>query len=216
VAAATYVYCLIAASRRPPLSRVPRGLPKLGPVRLLDVGEGLFAAVADAPPDRCDPAAIKELADLARLSRAALAHEAVVESFTSASAVLPMKLFTVFTTDHRAVEHVRAKHRHIATVVKRVAEHQEWGVRVLLDRAPSGRSGIAYLALKKAQRDAGGALYDRLAIRARLARWRPASELPRQAASFQALAARECRALAHHGCRASFSGPWPPYSFMQD
>ena len=246
---------MIAAARRPRLTRVPRGLPGTGSVRLLDVEEGLFAAVADAPLDRYDEAAINRgLSDLDWVSRAAVAHEAVVESFISETAVLPMKLFTIFTTDDRAVEHVRAERRRVATVVKRVANHQEWGVRVVLDRdrsvtaapkkkAPGARSGVAYLTRKKAQRDAVvelaeharetvAALYDRLAARSRLAKRRLASDLPVQggpllldaaflvprarAASFQALASRESRALARHGYGLTFSGPWPPYSFVQD
>ena len=75
-------------------------------------------------------------------------------------------------------------------------------------------------------------LYDRLAARSRLAKRRLASELPAQggpllldaaflvprarSASFQALAARESRALARHGYGLTVSGPWPPYSFVQD
>jgi Gas vesicle synthesis protein GvpL/GvpF len=250
----TYVYCVIAAERRPRLTRVPRGLPGAGPVRLLDVDDGLYVVVADAPLDRYGEAAINRgLADLDWVSRAAVAHEAVVEAFISETAVLPMKLFTIFTSDDRAVDHVRAERRRIAAAVKRVANHQEWGVRVVLDRGraaapkkktvPPARSGVAYLTRKKAQRDAVrelaasareivASLYDRLAARSRLAKRRLASELPVQggpllldaaflvprarAASFQALASRESRALARHGYGLTFSGPWPPYSFVQD
>jgi Gas vesicle synthesis protein GvpL/GvpF len=250
----TYVYCVIAAGRRPRLTRVPRGLPGTGPVRILDVDDGLYAAAADAPLDRYSETAInKGLTDLDWVSRAAVAHEAVVESFISETAVLPMKLFTIFTSDPRAVEHVRAERRRIAAVVKRVANHLEWGVRVVIDRpraaaakkkgARPARSGVAYLTQKKAQRDAVNelaanaretvaALYDRFAAKSRLAKRRLASELPVQggpllldaaflvprarAASFQALAARESRALARHGYGLTFSGPWPPYSFVQD
>ena len=229
----------------------------MGSVRLLDVEDGLFAAVADAPLNRYGEAAINRgLSDLGWVSRAAVAHDAVVESFSQATAVLPMKLFTLFTTDERAVAHVRAERRRIATVVKRVANHQEWGIRVVLDRgkdvkaapkkknaSPGGQSGLTYLTRKKAQRDAVvelathahetvAALYDRLAARSRLAKRRLASDLPVQggpllldaaflvprtrAASFRALAARESRALARHGYGLTFTGPWPPYSFVQD
>jgi hypothetical protein len=229
----------------------------MGSVRLLDVDEDLFAAVADAPLDRYGEAAINRgLADLGWVSRAAVAHDAVVQSFIQETAVVPMKLFTLFTTDERAVDHVRAERRRIATVVKRVANHQEWGVRVVLDRgkdvaaapkgkkaSPAGRSGVAYLTRKKAQRDAAvelaaranetvAALYDRLAARSRLAKRRMANDLPVQGgpllldaaflvprtrtASFRALAARESRALARHGYGLTFTGPWPPYSFVQD
>ena len=252
----TYLYCVVAADRRPRLTRVPAGLPGAGKVRLLDVDAGLFLAVADLPLDRYSEAAINDgLTDLDWVSRAAVAHEAVVEAFTAETAVLPMKLFTIFMSDERAIEHVRAERRRIATVVKRVANHQEWGVRVVIDReraaaaakksqrAPAVRSGVAYLTQKKAQRDASkelaanaretvAGLYDRLAAKSRLAKRRLASELPVQggpllldaaflvprarATSFQALASRESRALARHGYGLTVSGPWPPYSFVQD
>jgi hypothetical protein len=223
---------------------------------LLDVERGLFMAVADAPLDRYGEAAINRgLSNLEWVSRAAVAHEAVVESFISETAVLPMKLFTIFTSDDRAIDHVRAERQRIASVVKRVANHQEWGVRVVLDRAhvtaaaakqavsASTRTGVAYLTGKKVQRDAAAklatharetvaSLYDRLAARSRVAKRRLAGELPVQggpllldaaflvprarATSFQALTAREARSLARHGYRLTVSGPWPPYSFVQD
>jgi hypothetical protein len=107
----------------------------------------------------------------------------------------------------------------------------------------STRTGVAYLTRKKGQRDAAvelatraretvAALYDRLAARSRVAKRRLASELPVQggpllldaaflvprarATSFQALTARESRSLARHGYGLTVSGPWPPYSFVQD
>lgn len=255
-AKATYLYCVIAAARRPRLTRVPRGLPGAGPVRLLDVERGLFVAVADLPLDRYGEGAINRgLSDLDWVSRVAVAHEAVVEAFIGETAVLPMKLLTIFTTDERAIEHVRAQRPRLAGVVKRVANHQEWGVRIVLDRARTAAAapkkpasaragaGAAYLARKKAQRDASvelaanaretvAALYDRLAARAREAKRRMAGDLPVQggpllldaaflvprarAASFEALAARESRALARQGYGLTISGPWPPYSFVQD
>jgi hypothetical protein len=150
---------------------------------------------------------------------------------------------------------VRGERRRLAAMVKRVANHQEWGVRVVIDQvraaaaapkkktAAAARSGVAYLTQKKMQRDSlqelavnaretVAALYDRLAAKSRLAKRRLAGELPVQggpllldaaflvprarAASFQALASRESRALARHGYGLTFSGPWPPYSFVQD
>jgi len=227
----------------------------MGPVRLLDAEDGLFIAVAEAPLNRYGEAAINRgLSDLDWVSRAAVAHEAVVESFIKETAVLPMKLFTIFTSDDRAMAHVRTDRRRIAAVAKRVADHQEWGVRVVLDRAraaaaapkkktPTLPTGAAYLTRKKAQRDAVvelatharetvTAVYDRLEARSRLAKRRRGSELPVQggpllldaaflvsrarAASFQALASRESRSLARHGYGLTLSGPWPPYSFVQD
>ena len=68
----TYVYGVIAAARRPRLTRVLRGLSGAGRVRLLDVERGLFAVVADVPLDRYGEAAINRgLANLDWVSRAA-------------------------------------------------------------------------------------------------------------------------------------------------
>jgi hypothetical protein len=231
-------------------------LPRTGPVRLLEVDRGLFMAVVDAPLKHYGEAAIaRGLRDLDWVSRAAVTHEAVVESFIGAPAVLPFKLFTIFTSDQRALEHVRSQRAHIRRMIKRVANQQEWSVRVFFDpkraerpavRAASGRgtlSGAAYLAGKKARRDAVkertqraretvGALYGRLAAGAASATRRSASELPadggpllldaaflvgrERAKTFQSLAAREARNLARLGYGLTLSGPWPPYSFVQD
>jgi len=252
-----YVYCLIASQRRPSRPRVSQGLPGTGPVRLLDAGDGLYLVVADAPLKQYGEDAINRgLANLKWVSRAAVAHERVIESFTRAAAVLPMKLFTIFTSDERALAHFAAQRKRLDALVKRVGGHDEWSVRVVLDRARaeraaprvatasgSARTGVAYLAQKKARRDAHAELaerahetvadlYGRLATRARRARRRGASELPAEggpllldatfliprgrATSFRALAAREARALARRGYGVTLTGPWPPYTFVQD
>ena len=226
---------------------------------MLDAGPNLYVIVADAPLDRYGETAINRgLGDLDWVSRAAIAHEAVVEAFIGETAVLPMKLFTIFMNDERALAHVRGERTRIAAMIKRVANHQEWGVRVVLDRARAANSqrtvarartlqpaasGLAYLAQKKAQRDAAAelatnarqtvaALYDKLSARARDARRRPASEMPidggpllldaaflvprARAASFQTLTAREAKSLERQGYGLTVTGPWPPYTFVKD
>jgi hypothetical protein len=206
-ATATYVYCLVSAARRPSLAKVPRGNQGLGKVRLLGVRRGLWLVVADARLDRYSEAAINRgLSDLDWVSKAAVAHEAVVESFIGAAAVVPMKLFTIFTTDARALEHLSLDTPRIDAVLKRVTNHVEWGVRVALEppspngpsnrrvaKRPAGRaadsSGAAFLARKKSQRDAlieltararglVDELYETLAAQSRLTKRRTAAELP--------------------------------------
>jgi hypothetical protein len=264
-ATATYAYCIVASTARPRVKRNLAGLPGMGPVRLLDVDRGLFLAVADAPLDRYGEAAIaRGLSDLEWVSRVAVAHEAVVESFIAEAAVLPMKLFTIFTSDERALAYVRGEGPRIRAAAKRVANQHEWGVRVILDRAravsartaakgaaggPASASastppsGIAYLTRKKAQRDANtelakhardtvAALHDRLAARSSAAKRKAAGDLPMErgpllldaaflvprsrAKAFQSLVAREAKSLSRHGYGLTLTGPWPPYSFVQD
>jgi hypothetical protein len=187
------------------------------------------------------------------VSRAAVAHEAVIESFlNSAIAVLPMKLFTIFTSDERAAAHVRVQRPRIDRLIARVRGAHEWSVRVVITAKAAKRAktsavepatGAAYLAGKKARRDAAqelttraretvAALYDRLSARARLATRRGASELPvagapllldaaflvprGRTAAFREYVRREARALAPQGYGLMLTGPWPPYSFVQD
>lgn len=198
---ATYVFCVVAATRAPRLTRVPGGLPGMSAPRLLVIARGLFAVVADAPLRQYGEGPVnRRLADIKWVSRVAMAHEQVVEHFIAAPAVLPMKLFTMFASDARALEHLRGERVRLASAAKRVANHHEWGVRVLLDRAraaaarrkaakPPPAGGAAYLAQKKAQRDAAAELadrargnamnlFDRLAAKARDARRRSAGDMP--------------------------------------
>jgi hypothetical protein len=161
----TYVYCLVAAARRPAVARARR-LAGAGPVRLIDQGRTggrlkKWLVVSDVPLDRYgEPAINARLSDLDWVSRAAVAHEAVVESFLGAAALVPMKLFTIFADDGRAVERLEAQRDRIDAALKRVRGRIELGVRVTLDRQPrAGRrnrpadSGAAYLAGKKSQQD---------------------------------------------------------------
>jgi len=267
----TYLYCVIAAKPAPRMARSLRGLPGTGPVRLLDVDRDLFLVVADAPLSRYGEAAIaRGLNDLNWVSRAAVAHEGVVESFMTARAVVPFKLFTIFANDSRAIAHVRGQQAQLRAIVRRVANQDEWSVRLVQVRPRSVplrsgtarrgagklqnetpgdgpgtdlRTGAAYLAHKKARRDeaaerAGRAretargLFGRIAARAKLAKRRTAGELPAdggsllldaaflvpraRTAGFRAMAAREARTLAQRGYGLTLTGPWPPYTFVQD
>jgi hypothetical protein len=166
-AAATYLYC-VAQSARNPLrgarTRPPRGLPGAGPPRALDAGGGLWVIAATAPLDRYGAEAIDaRLADLDWVSRCAVAHEAVVEHFARLVPTIPTKLFTLFTGDERAVTHVTRTRRKLDRLFAKVADREEWGVRLLLDErralAPretpvAATSGTEFLAKKKAAKDA--------------------------------------------------------------
>lgn len=194
----TYVYCVVAAARRPAVTRT-RGVA--GTVRLIEQGRAAtlkkWLVVSDVPLDRFGEAAINaKLSDLDWVSRAAVAHEAVVESFDHAAAVVPMKLFTIFTDEDSATASFNVQAEVVDAAIKRVRDRIELGVRVTLD---SGRTearprrrastGAAYLAGKKSQRDRVvelarhareivADLYDQLSTVASDAMQRPASELP--------------------------------------
>jgi hypothetical protein len=166
IVSATYVFCAVQAARKPRLGQPPPGPPGLGKPRLLDGGDGLWLVVADAPPSRYGEDAVRRgLHDLKWLSRCAVGHEAVVEHWLRAGALVPMKLFTIFENDFRAVTEVGRRRRDIDRSLARLAGRREWGVRI---RAVSGAgsarirgarstthvSGTSYLAAKRQRHQA--------------------------------------------------------------
>jgi gas vesicle protein GvpL/GvpF len=166
---ATYLYCVAQRDTAPRLSRAPRGLPDTSAPRTLAVGDDLWLVVGDAPLARygAEPLA-RGLRDLQWVSSCALAHEAVVEHVARTATTVPLKLFTLFASDTRAVSHVAGLQPRLGRLVERLAGRQEWGVRVTLHEARARRaqaersigaatgatSGTKFLLLKKQQREA--------------------------------------------------------------
>jgi hypothetical protein len=161
----TYVFCLVRSARQPVL-RDRGGMPAGGPVRMLAVEKGLWLIASTVPVSEYGEAALaRGLQNLDWVGRQALAHEAVVERFLGAQAVLPMQLFTMFTSDARAVEHIARSRARILRILKRVERRLEWGLRLTWDEQaardaverrhapatprPAARSGVDYLARKR-------------------------------------------------------------------
>ena len=174
---ATYLYCLVRAPEKPSLAGAPPGLPGLSPLRTLDAGDGLWLIAAGAPLSQYGGDEIqRRLSDLSWVSDRALAHEAVIEHFAAAGATVPMKLFTLFSSDERAVAFIQEDRERLGRVLDRVDGQVEWGVRVRLDDARArdvlaaearegagGRSaGTAFLLRKKLEQEASRELAGRL------------------------------------------------------
>jgi len=140
--------------------------------RVLEVDRHLWAIVSDVPETAYGESELSRgLQDIEWVGERAVSHEHVVEHFLSASSVLPMQLFTMFTSDERVVAHVRRNLPRIKRVLQRVERKVEWGVRLTWDEkaapAPKGSArksagprapavtGTAYLKGKRDSRDAG-------------------------------------------------------------
>jgi hypothetical protein len=156
----TYVYCLVRSARRPSLSDVPAGLSKSRGVRLLEAADGLWLVASSVPEaEYGEEALARGLQDLEWVGRRAMEHEAVVEHFLGARAVLPMQLFTLFTSDDRAISHVAGDRKRITRILARIERQVEWGLRLSWDekavRESVGRAhqqpvtGTAFLARKR-------------------------------------------------------------------
>jgi len=165
---ATYVYCVVQRAKRPSVARSLQTLPEGSRPSLIELGRARWAVVADVPLARYGESALASgIRDLEWVSRVALAHEAVVEHFTRGrgSTVVPLKLFTLFSTPERLISDLRSQAVRIAAMIGRIRGAREWGVRVLrtqpAKRVTTGtravRSGAAFLEAKKEARDAARA-----------------------------------------------------------
>ncbi|MCW5817254.1 MAG: GvpL/GvpF family gas vesicle protein [Labilithrix sp.] len=165
-AMASYLYCAVkgaTTSRRGLGSKAPKGLAGTGAPRLVDVGGGWSVIVADAPLSLYDAGAIDaKLRDIDWVGARAGEHEAVVEHALGLGTVVPMKLFTLFSTEERAKAHVAKMKRALDKAAAVIEGCEEWSLRVLLDekraraKAPAAKkvtSGTSFLARKKALED---------------------------------------------------------------
>lgn len=140
----TYVYCLVKSARPPSLRGVPRGVPGGGAVRAVPIPPDLSLIVSSVLEDEYNEEAIQRgLQQMDWVGRRAIPHESVVEHFLSSSALLPMQLFTLFTSDERAVESVTSDRRRVARILSRIEGQVEWGLRLTFDEKKAGGAGKA-------------------------------------------------------------------------
>jgi len=159
-----YVYCVVRAAKQPSMTRVPSGMPGAGAAEARRIAPSLWIVVAAVPLDVYGPDALEpRLRDLEWVAQAAVAHEAVVEHLWRArgTTVIPMKVFTMFSSIERAIADVAARRAAIERTMRRIARAEEWGVRVFRrsasqEQASAARpaSGADFLRARKQARDA--------------------------------------------------------------
>jgi hypothetical protein len=170
---ATYVYGVLRAARRVSPGRMPPGVPFATTPRLYPIARGRWILASSVPLDRYGPEALEpRLRDVAWVSEVAVGHEAVVGHCARMRGVtvVPMSLFTMFSSIERARAELLARRATIDDVIRRIAGCVEWGVRVTRTgrTAPSAGAaraagsvrqrvggGTAFLVARKAARDAG-------------------------------------------------------------
>ena len=161
---AAYLYCVVRSARAPRMGRVPDGLPGASRPAAVEAAPSMWLILTSVPLTEYGPDALEsKLRDLDLVAELAVAHESVVEFFARASGVtvVPMKMFTMFSSVERAVDEMRGRRKEIDRVLDRVEGCEEWGVRVTaraprVVRAASERpvTGTAFLTARKDARDA--------------------------------------------------------------
>ena len=158
-AALTYVFCLVQSARRPAVPRAVHALPGAGELRVLAAWRSVWLVVASVPTREYAAEALAAgLQNIDWVGPRAMAHEAVVEQFLTSPAVLPLQLFTLFTSDERAIAHFEKRRRSLERILARINRRHEWGLRLTFDEttvrasaaaAPRPVSGAGYLARRR-------------------------------------------------------------------
>ena len=171
---AVYLYCVVRAARKPSTASVPPGLQGGTTPEAAALGAGLWLVTSDVPLDVYGPGRLEpKLQDLDWVAEVAVAHEGVIEHFArmKTATVVPMKLFTMFSSRERAIADLSRRRAQLAAVIRRVAGCEEWGIRVTRSSVPpvvarGGRTaraggdpatGAAFLAARRDARDAAKA-----------------------------------------------------------
>jgi Gas vesicle synthesis protein GvpL/GvpF len=182
--------------------------------------------------------------DLEWLASAGLRHQRVVAEISRDLAVLPARFGTAFLSDDSLARHVKGRKAALRAALKRVAEADEWGVKVFAVAKPRASamvaavSGSDYLK-KKAQmlnppankkldeqvREFADVLA-KLAVESTAGGKASAGQpgllwhgslLVRRKDQKKLESALKKYANKWEGVRRiEWSGPWPPYSFVED
>jgi hypothetical protein len=221
-------------------------LPGGGPVRALAIDHRLWAIVADVPADRFSGEQLEqELQDIEGVSRYAVAHASTIEFFFRRAPVIPLALFTLFSTDSRARAHLARRRTALRKLFRGLRGREEWGIRITGRLEPSHQvsappsTGRGYLERKRrlralppplvTRREIGAAMkvLARLATKVRKESFpTPGPGQPfvsgasflvatKRRTSWTAQAARVAASLQAHGHRLEANGPWPPYHFVR-
>lgn len=122
-----YLYGFTPRDVQPPATLT--GLAQ-APVSAVSVGP-LSAVISTVPADVYDPASIDErLQDLAWVAEQGVAHETVVAWFVDNAQILPVSLFTMYSSVRALQDAVFPRSAELAEELHRLADKREWDVKV--------------------------------------------------------------------------------------
>ena len=184
----------------------------------------------------------ERMQDLEWLAAAGLRHQRVVAEIASQLPTLPARFATVFLTETSLAKHIDKRRSALRTAFARVADADEWGVKVFALAAPKSKatvapaSGADYLRRKAAMQQPGTAkkldadvaqfvsmlkdiaVADTPGGKASAGQpglvWHGALLIRRKDRKKLEATLKKYAAQWHGRRRIDCSGPWPPYSFV--
>jgi Gas vesicle synthesis protein GvpL/GvpF len=139
-ATAHYVYGVVPAGATLPPDLI--GVEPTAPVEQIGQG-GLAALVSRVPLAQFDEDSLRaNLGDVAWLEEKARAHEAVLEAALARTAVVPLRLCTVFEGEKQVREMLVREHGVLGDALERLRGRAEWGVKAYADRGAVEREAL--------------------------------------------------------------------------
>jgi len=141
-ASAVYLFCF---ARGRDLDRAPEGtgLDRRSPLQIQRSRE-IVAVVSAAPLDEfAGPSAEAQMRDVEWLAPRALWHERVIEQVSLSSPVLPARMGTIFSSPEKLAELMARHYDRILGFLDRVADHDEWALKMFMDRPKALQARMA-------------------------------------------------------------------------
>jgi hypothetical protein len=158
---ALWSYCVLRAGGALPAQLA--GVDDSHPVERVEGGD-LAALVSRVPLAEFGEEPLRRnLNDLEWLERVARRHEAVLEQALEHATIVPLRLCTIFEDEDGVRRMLEEQRQALTAALERLAGHQEWGVKLLVDRealeaaARAGNSEADDLEEELDARSAGGA-----------------------------------------------------------
>jgi hypothetical protein len=148
---ALYLFCFARADL---LGKIEgSGVDGHHPLFVLRGSRNLAAVVSEVRlEDFSGPAAELQMQQLAWVGPRAFRHEAVVEQVMRHSPVLPARFATLFSSQESLAEFLETHDKTTSQFLERVADHEEWSIKGLLDRKQAAQALMsATLAAQQGQ-----------------------------------------------------------------
>ena len=157
---AWYVYGVVSSGAE--LDDALKGIDPARPVTILRE-DALAAVTSQVPLEEFDEERLREhLADMAWVEATARAHERVLEHVQEQTAVVPMRMCTIYRTEGGVREMLHREADPFEEAIDHLAGKAEWGVKAFVsldadgpdDEADAGGSrGAAYMERKRTERE---------------------------------------------------------------
>jgi hypothetical protein len=129
---ALWTYCVLGAGA--PVPAELEGVVASNRVERVDA-KGLAALVSRVPLSEFGEEPLRRnLNDLDWLERVARAHEAVLERTLQRATIVPLRLCTIFENEHGVRRMLEEQRPALTDALEVLGGHQEWGVKLLVDR----------------------------------------------------------------------------------